>query len=235
MGYSILEYVLRCLRQQGLTADIAYPGQKFPTITGPVVTVHINSVDRANLLVTVEVSVICPASVGGTQCEMEALRVTEILRWNKAVCVQNGCRYDGIAQVYVVEILATFNGVTEADQCKVWPGFYVYMGDELLRYAISFQEEETTGIQAEYATGEYLGKGVSQRKRGWNIQLEELIPVGSVEAPEPEGEFTLQVVTDQKTEQYTGCRWTQIRREFSGKGIRRIRTGFAFLREEVQA
>ena len=51
----------------------------------------------------------------------------------------------------------------------------------------------------------------------------------------PTGEFTLQVVTDQKTEQYTGCRWTQIRREFSGKGIRRIRTGFAFLREEVQA
>ena len=62
MGYSILEYVLRCLRQQGLTADIAYPGQKFPTITGPVVTVHINSVDRANLLVDIS-TVLCASKV----------------------------------------------------------------------------------------------------------------------------------------------------------------------------
>ena len=38
---------------------------------------------------------------------------------------------------------------------------------------------------------------------------------------------------DQKTELYTGCRWTQIRREFTQRGIRRTRTGFAFLREEV--
>ena len=119
---------------------------------------HINSVDRANLLVTVEVSVICPAATGGTQCEMEALRVTEILRWNKAVCVQNGCRYDGIAQVYVVDILATFNGVTEADQCKVWPGFYVYMGDELLRYAISFRKRRLQAFRRNTPPGNTWAK-----------------------------------------------------------------------------
>ncbi len=73
MGYSILELVMRRLREAGFTADIAYPGQKFPQITDTVATVHIEKVDRANLEVTVEISIICPASVGGTVCEMKAL------------------------------------------------------------------------------------------------------------------------------------------------------------------
>ena len=124
MGYSILELVLRRLREDGFTADIAYPGQKFPLISDTVAAVHIEKVDRANLEVTVEINIICPASMGGTACEVQALRATEVLRWAGAVCVQNGCTYDGVAQVYVVSVLATFTGVTEADDCTVWPGFY---------------------------------------------------------------------------------------------------------------
>ena len=48
MGYSILELVLRRLREANYTADIAYPGQKFPQISDTVATVHIEKVDRAN-------------------------------------------------------------------------------------------------------------------------------------------------------------------------------------------
>ena len=96
MGYSILELVLRRLRQAGFRADVAFPGQQFPQIQDTVATVHIEKVDRANLTVTMGVSVISPASVGGTACEVEALRATEILRWEGAVCVQNGCTYDGV-------------------------------------------------------------------------------------------------------------------------------------------
>ena len=66
MGYSILELVLRRLREEGFTADIAYPGQKFPQISQTVAAVHIDKVDRANLTVTMEVSIICPAAMGGT-------------------------------------------------------------------------------------------------------------------------------------------------------------------------
>ena len=53
MGYSILELVLRRLREDGFTADIAFPGQKFPQISDTVAAVHIEKVDRANLEVTV--------------------------------------------------------------------------------------------------------------------------------------------------------------------------------------
>ena len=64
MGISILELVLSRLRDRDFLADVAFPGQKYPVITGPVAAVHIEEVDRANLRVTVEVSIICPASLG---------------------------------------------------------------------------------------------------------------------------------------------------------------------------
>ncbi len=233
MGYSILELVLRRLREANFKADIAYPGQKFPRITEPVATVHIEKVDRANLTVTVEVNIICPASMGGTACEVEALRATEILRWSRAVCVQNGCSYDGVAQVYVVPVLATFTGITEADDCNIGPGFQVYINEVLQPYAQVFSGEEDTGMQAEYVTGEAAPAGISQSGWLWHIRLEELIPTGSPETAEPPGAFQMKIVTDVKTEVYYHCRWTSNRREFSRQGLRRIRTGIAMLRGEV--
>lgn len=234
MGISILELVLRRLREEGFAADIAYPGQKVPMLSGPVAAVHIDKVDRANLTVTVEVSILCPAALGGTACEVEALRATEVLRWSGAVCVQNGCSYDGIAQVYVVAILATFTGVTEADNCVIWPGFYAYIDDRIQRFAVGFSEEELPGTQAEYAMGESAPVGISTGSHGWSIQLEEQIPAGSPEAEAPAGAFALKIVTDQKTFVYSGCRWTSVKREFTRQGLRRLRRGIALGREEAE-
>jgi len=232
LGYSILELVLRRLREDGFTADIAFPGQKFPQISDTVAAVHIEKVDRANLEVTVEISIICPASMGGTACEVQALRATEVLRWSGAVCVQNGCTYDGIAQVYVVSVLATFTGVTEADDCTVWPGFYCYVNERVHRFAVGFTAVEDTGVAAEYVVGEAAPIGTSIGTTGWEIQMEELIPVGSPEITGLAEPCEVKIVTDQKTEIYSGCRWTQVRREFSRQGLRRIRRGIALKREE---
>lgn len=224
--------MLRRLREESFTADIAYPGQKFPQITDTVAAVHIEKVDRANLTVTVEVSIICPASMGGTACEVEALRATEILRWSGAVCVQNGCTYDGVAQVYVVEVQATFTGVTEAESCTIWPGFYCYINNKVQRFAVSFAMEDTSSLQMEYAMGAVEPVGTSLGKHMLEIQLEELIPCGSPEADEPEGEFELRIETDQKTETYSGCQWISVKREMSKQGLRRTRKGVALAREE---
>ena len=232
MGYSILELVLRRLREDGFTADIAFPGQKFPQISDTVAAVHIEKVDRANLEVTVEISIICPASMGGTVCEMRALRATEVLRWSGAVCVQNGCTYDGIAQVYVVSVLATFTGMTEAEDCTVWPGFYCYVDNQLHRFAIGFTAEQQTGAAAQYVIGEAMPIGTSLGTTAWSIQLEELIPVGSPEFDSPTDPCVVKILTDQKTEIYSGCRFTTIRREFTKQGLRRIRKGVALHREE---
>jgi len=232
MGISILELVLRRLREENFNADIAYPGQKFPMITDTVAAVHIQKVDRAGMTVTVEVNIICPASMGGTVCELEALRATEVLRWARAVCIQNGCTYDGVAQVYVVSVLATFTGVTEADNCTIWPGFLVYLNEIRHPYVVRFQEEEVTGYEELFVTGESAPAGFCRGSYQWNIQLEELIPAGSPELDEPGGAFELRVETERKVETYYHCRWTSISREFTKDGLKRVRKGVAMLREE---
>ena len=233
MGHSILEYVLRLLRQERFAADVAYPGQKFPRITDPVAAVHIEKVDRANMTVTVEISIIVPAAMGGTTCEMEALRATEVLRWNGAVCVQNGCTYDGVAQVYVVQILATFTGVTEAENCTLWPGFYCYVDDVMHHHAIAFESEYVNSARLEYSTGEALPVRSSPGSVAWNISMEELVPSGAPEIEDTDGEFVLDLVTQWKAERFTGCRWTSIQRQFAKQGMKRISKGFARTREEV--
>ena len=231
MGISILEQVLRRLRNEEFQADVAYPGQKYPQITKTVAAVHIEKVDRANMTVTLEVNIISPASLGGTACEVEALRATEVLQWDGAVCVQNGCTYDGAAQVYVVAVLATYTCVTEANNCTLGPGFDVYINDNYQPFAVSFAEEEVRDYNAEFAMGEAAPVGISLGSRLWHITLEELILPGSPEAREPTGAFELRIERPAGDETFYHCRWTSIRREMDRTGLRRIRKGIAMEKE----
>lgn len=233
MGYSILELVLRRLRREGFRADAAYPGQKYPQIGETVATAHIEKVDRANLTVTMEVCIISPAATGGTACEVEALRATEVLRWAGAVCVQNGCSYDGVSQVYIVSILATFTGTTDADECVIWPGFYCFVDEELRRFATDVRIEEVTGRQLEYEMGEAAPHGVSDGCHYWSIELEEVIPAGSAVGSEAGMNFTMKLITEEKTEEFGSCSWVSTRREYSKAGLRRISKGVALSRREV--
>ena len=234
MGISILELVLRRLREENFIADVAFPGQKYPVITEPVAAVHIEKVDRANLSVTVEVNIICPAALGGTQCEVEALRATEVLRWAGATCIQNGCEYDGLAQVYVVSILATFTCITESDDCTMGPGFQVYVKENLVPFAISFEAEQVFDIAAQYEMGENAPIGIRNGSWIWKLRLEELIPAGNMEAYDPDPGFAVRVESDIGTETYYQCRWTSVRREFTRQGLRRVRTGISMLRQEAE-
>ena len=235
MGISILELVLRELRQSQFTADIAYPGQKYPVLTEPVAAVHLEKVDRANLSVTVEVSIICPAALGGTTCELEALRATEVLRWAGAVCIQNGCSYDGLAQVYQVSVLATFTGITEADDCTIGPGFRVYINELRIKNPVAFTAQEERDHQVQYAMGEDLPVGLVPGKGLWSIQLEELIPAGSPEVVQSADLFELKLATDVQTESFYHCRWTWEKREFTPSGLRRTRKGVALERVVTDA
>ena len=98
--------------------------------------------------------------------------------------------------------------------------------------ATGFTAVEETGAATEYVIGQAAPVDTSVGTAGWEIQLEEQIPVGSPEIASPSEPCVLKIITDQKTEIYSGCRWTQIRREFSKQGLRRIRKGVALQREE---
>lgn len=233
MGISILELVIGKLREAGFVADWAYPGQKFLPIRECVAAVHILKVERNKLSVTVEVNILCPAAVGGAGCELEALRATEVLRGLGAECVQQGCRYDGAAQVYAVAILAEFTAVTGAEDHTIGPGFAVYLDDVRQKYAVAFTQEERRNRLPEYAAGCSAPAAVLGGESLWEIVLEEVIPAGEPEEAEPAEGFELKLVTQRKTQRFLQCRWDSIRREFTSQGLHRVRKGVASKREEL--
>ena len=95
-----------------------------------------------------------------------------------------------------------------------------------------FREEESCDCAVAYAMGQTLPTGLAPGNKVWKLYLEELIPYDGSEQAEPVGEFTLEVRLPEKTETYTGCRWTQVQRQLSQEGLQRIRTGYALERQE---
>lgn len=227
MGISILDMVLLRLREENFVADVAFPGQKYPAITEPVAAVHLEKVDRANLTVTVEVNLICPAALGGVRCEAEALRATEVLRWTGATCVQNGCEYDGMAQVYVVSVLATYTCVAEAETCTLGPGFKVFVNERQLHFVQAFAAEQKKELDARYEIGMDAPIGIGNGSWLWTLRLEELIPAGNVEFGHTDEPFILRLESSSGTETYYNCRWNQVKREFTRQGLRRICSGIS--------
>lgn len=233
MGLSILDMVLLRLRSLGFRADAAFPGQNCPVITEPVAAVHIDEVDSANQTVTVKVNILCPAELGGVQCELDALQVTQMLSQSGAACVQSGCVYDGIGKMYSVTISATYTGTTETDEYRIGPGFKVYLDGIYISNVISFTAERYGGSMLHFSMGEDAPVGSSSGSGGWKITLEEQIPVGGYELGEGDEPFTLRL--EKSTgyhETYSQCRWTSVMRTFNREGMRRIRTGIAVSMEE---
>lgn len=234
MGLSIIDMVVQRLQGAGFQADVAFPGQKYPVISKPVAAVHIDQVDRANRTVTLEVTVICPGAMGGAQCELEALRATEILRQSSAVCVQNGCTYDGIAQVYCVDVFATYTGVTEEDDYRIGLGFKVYVDDIIVPDTVRFTAERYADCGLQFSMGEASPTGSSAGSGGWRIILEEQIPTGEYEFGEGYEPMTIRLEKSTGVhEVFSGCRWTSVKREFTKEGTHRVRTGIAVAMEEV--
>lgn len=221
-----VEQVLQALKQAGFRAARAYPGGKFPHLTEAAAAVHLHRAQEGQ--VTVAVDVLCPGTLGGGVCEAKAAQIFAVLGRMGGSCIQSGCRYEENAQVYRVQIL-----VKLLEAAAEGGPFTVTINGVVQPYAVSFTGEESTGKQAVHVMGEVLPEGLSQGKRLWNICLEEKIPLGSPETAEPEGEFEMKVSAGVKTELYSRCGWTSIRREVAGSGVRRIRKGVAMLRKEI--
>jgi len=232
MSGSILDLVLDSLRQVNFQAEAAYSGRKYPQIHEPVATAHIHKADRDNRTVTVEVHIICPSALGGTFCELEALRAVEALCGRGASCTQDGCEYDGLAKVYLVRILAAFQCVSGPESCAMGPGFRVYILETELPYAVSFHSEWTLDVTPVYEIGETAPIGVQESGSLWKFQLEELVPAGCRETEFPVSVFHFQVENDVTRETYYRCCWTGIRREYTPRGLRLIRTGISMERKE---
>lgn len=228
MEQSILSVVVDTLRAVGFAADRAYPGKMTVPPAKSVAAVHIHKIDRAALTVTVDVKIVSPAAYGGTACELDALKATEALTALGAACVQNGCRYDSIARIYSVSILASFNCVTQADSCTLGPGFSVKIEGITLEYASSFAAEKCVDTQLLHEMGETTASGVHRGEVTWKLTLEERIPPGCSEYIQNIENFTLELDKQNGVvERYIGCYWTSEKKTYTREGIYRVRTGTA--------
>ena len=226
----ILETVLSKLREAGFQADMAFPGRKCPVIADTVAAVHLEKVDRADMTATVEVNILAPATLGGSQCEAEALRAMEVLHQAGGACVQNGCVFNGLTQTYCVSIQATFSCVGGVENTE--PDFRVYISDTEQAYTLKFHSEQIADTETVPQIGEDTPAGIRQGCPRWEFTLEELIPVGIPEPAGSSGSFQLRLERGTGKETYRNCLWTNIRREFTGRGLRRIRSGISLERQE---
>ncbi len=233
MGQPITYVVAQRLREEGIRAELAYPGGRYADIEGPVAAVHLQGTDRRQGTMTVEVVTLCPGKLGGVRCETEALRVCGVLEEMGAICVQGGCAYDKTARVYAVSVLGTFAGQTGAENCAIGPGFRVFRNEKHLPFAVAFTAEGKGLARAEYVMGRQAPEEILPGEGQWVLRLEERIPAGREAEAEDQEAFTLRVETEGKTEVYTGCRWTSLRRVYSQRGLSVIREAAALGREEA--
>lgn len=228
----ILERVLRKLRQAGFSAEYAYSGKKHTAVTEPVAAVHMGELDRGACQISVAVSILCPAGMGGTACEEAGLRAVEALHEDGAVCTMQGCKYDGLTRSFSVAIVAVYSmAVSGAEQGEL--GFSVSIDGKTLPYAMEFTAEEQHKHELRFCMGEREPKAVSLGHGGWNICLVELIPAGGEEAAEQTGSFSIQIDGQHGKELYRECVWTSVKREFTRQGLKCTRKGIAVGREVI--
>lgn len=227
----ILERVLQRLREAGFPAERAYSGKKHAAVTEPVAAVHIGKVDRGAYQLTVAVSILCPAGMGGTACEEAGLRAVEALHEDGAVCTMQGCRYDGLTRTFSVDIQAVYTTMVTGEEEQEAPGFCVSINGEPLPYAVEFTSEEQHKHEPRYAMGEREPKSISLGSGRWDICLVERIPFEGEDAAEQTGLFTVQITGMHGSENYRECVWTSVKREFTRQGRVCTRRGIALRRE----
>lgn len=226
----ILERVLMLLRQAGFPAELAFSGKKHTAVTETVAAVHMGEVDRGACQTSVAVSILCPASMGGTACEEAGLRAVEALHADGAACTMRGCSYDGLTRCFSVDIQAVYAGMAVGSGA-LGLGFSVSVDGRSLPYALEFTAEERRKHELRYCMGERTPKGISLGCGGWEICLVELIPAGGEEAAAQSGRFSVEITGLYGSEVYQECVWTSVKREFTRQGLKCTRKGIAMGRE----
>ena len=217
---TIVSQIIEALRGNSIRADEAYPGGRIPALTGAVAAVQLGKVDRSIRATTVRVVIMSPAKAGGSLCETTALQAVEILQDMGGTCTKDICKFDEMADVFYIEIEVEFFGTALADGWSAGPGFSVSIGEQALPHMISF------GLQRK--TDEELTVIANAQ---WQFTLEELLPPGSSEPPDPSEPFTLTVTRSYLDEVFTECRLVSVKREDTLRGISQVRVGVAKTRK----
>ena len=213
---TILEKVIDGLQKADIRSDEAYPGSRIPALTGPVAAVRLGKLDRSVRTTAVQVTVMSPAFSGGSLCENTALRAVEALQDMGGTCVKNVCKFDEMADVFYIDIEATFFGTALEGNWSAGPGYSVSIGAQSMELVVSFSVQQALSDEVTALAG-----------APWTFTLEELLIPGTSEPPDPAEPFVLSVSRSNGDEQFTGCRFTSRQRQDTIRGVTQIRKGTA--------
>jgi len=213
---TIVSGVIDRLRSAGIRSDEAYPGRQIPALTGAVAAVRLGRVDRSVRTTRVQVVIMSPASLGGSSCEVTALRAVEVLQDMGGTCVKEMCRFDEMANVFYSEIDAAFFGTALENSWSAGPGYSVKLGAQPLDHVVRFSAQRSTDKEV---------TAIGDAK--WSFTLEELLPPGTSEPSDPAEPFTVTVSRPGGEESFTGCTWSMVKREETIRGVTQIRQGIA--------
>lgn len=213
---TIVSQVIEKLQTNGIRADEAYPGGRIPALTSAVAAVRLGKVDRSVRTTSVQVVIMSPAAGGGSLCESTALQAIEVLQKMGGTCTKDVCKFDEMADVFYIEIESEFFGTALATKWSAGPGFSVTIGAQAMEYVVSFGLHRKTDDEI---------TAIANAK--WQFTLEELLPPGTSEPPDPTEPFSLMVTRSNGDEVLSECTWTSVKREDTLRGISQIRTGQA--------
>ena len=213
----ILDRVVDRLIESGISAYLAYPGTAQTDIGEGCAAVSLEKMEYTTRSAVVLVSVMVPVSAGGAACQKLGIRVGGVLEAMGAVCVQEGCRFDGYADGYCVNVRGTFYGADVTEQWESAASFRVKLEDTELGNTVGFQAEQ----EVDAVTGEPLSSAV------WIFRLEETFGRGEGPMPAPTEPFTITVLRSGSTDVYRECKWTAVALENTATGLRQIRQGVA--------
>ncbi|MBR4291307.1 MAG: hypothetical protein IKT52_11840 [Oscillospiraceae bacterium] len=213
---TIVSQIIEKLRAGNIRADEAYPGGRIPALAGAVAAVRLGKIDRSVRTTTVQVVIMSPALQGGSLCETTALQAIEVLQKMDGTCRKDICKFDEMADVFYIEIEAEFFGTALPAKWSAGPGFSVTIGQQAMNHVVSFGIARKTDDEV---------TAIANAK--WEFTLEELLPPGSSEPPDPTEPFSLMVTRSNCDEMLTGCTFISVKREDTLRGISQVRTGIA--------
>lgn len=224
MGYAIVETVVSALCDAGIRAGKAYPGQKMPAPEGTVAAVSLKLCDRAQKLECVQVLVLGPAKLGGSECEKAGAAVCDVLQGMGANCIQNACQFQSKTGLFCVEVEGRFltEQPSEPDAEPVVYSFSATVGGKNVENLVS----ATAYRMWNEETGTVLDT--------WTVQLVEQI-TGTEGAAGVEEPFEVRLTRNDQTDIFTGCTWSSWRRVLDSSGLKQTRSAVAQSRTVVTA
>ena len=194
----------------------AFPGSRMPALTEACAAVRYKQVDWTQQKTQVLVTVLTPAVLGGALCEQTALTAGKIVQEMGAGCLQGGCTFDSIGNLFSVEICATFDGTKIPGSWQELPGIMVHVDGHRLDNVSSFSAWRQVDEQ-----------GTALANALWRFRIEELFPTEAAGIWEPEVLSTVAVQRMGLREVYSDCTWISQRLEHTGAKLVRIREGIA--------